>query len=114
MNQLFQYNPTSEGNTEHGHKVTFRNDIMSILGLNSGYTAKYGLNPREFPRAAPSGTPLGSGHISSYIPLLVLIRIPYSFVQKEQIFKQKFEEQIFAYQTQPEQNFVPRSKILLV
>ena len=52
-NQLFQYNPTSEGNTENGHKVTFRNDIMSVLGLDSGYTAKYGLNPREFPRELP-------------------------------------------------------------
>ena len=63
--------------TEHGHKVTFRNDIMSVLGLSSGYAAKYGLNHREFPRAAPSGTPLGSGHISPYIPRLVLIRIQY-------------------------------------
>ena len=50
---------------------------MSVLGLDSGYTAKYGLNPREFPRAAPSGTPLGSGHISPYIPRLLLIRIQY-------------------------------------
>ena len=48
---------------------------MSVLGLDSGYTAKHGLNPREFPRAAPSGTPLGSGHISPYIPRLLLIRI---------------------------------------
>ena len=55
-NQLFQYNPTSEGNTENGHKVTLRSDIMSVLGLDSGYTAKYGLNLREFARAAPSGT----------------------------------------------------------
>ena len=55
-NQLFQYNPTSEGNTENGHKVT-------VLGLNSEYTVKYGLNP-----------PFSSGHISPYIPRLVLIR----------------------------------------
>ena len=48
---------------------------MSVLGLESGYTMKHGLSPREFPRAAPSGTPLGSGHISSYIPPLILIRI---------------------------------------
>ena len=51
---------------------------MSVLGLDSGYTAKYGLNPREFPRAAPSGTPLGSSHISPYIPPLLLIRIQYT------------------------------------
>ena len=63
-NQLFQYIPTSEDNTENGHKVTLRNDIMSVLGLNSGYTAKYGLSPREFPRVQPEGTPEGSGHIS--------------------------------------------------
>ena len=37
---LFQY-------TENGHKITLRNDIMSILGRDSGYTAKYGLNPQE-------------------------------------------------------------------
>ena len=36
VNQLFQYNPTSKGNTENGHKVTFRNDIMSVLGLDLG------------------------------------------------------------------------------
>ena len=48
---------------------------MSALGLDSGYTPKYGLSPREFPQAAPSVTPLGSGHISPYIPRLVLIRI---------------------------------------
>ena len=32
--------------TENYHKVTFRNDIMSIFGLDSGYTTKYGLSPR--------------------------------------------------------------------
>ena len=45
-NQHFQYNPTSEGNTENGLKVTLRNAIMFVLGLDKGYTAKYGLNPR--------------------------------------------------------------------
>ena len=47
MNQLFQYNATSESNTENGHKALLRNDTMSILGLDSGYAAKYGLSPRE-------------------------------------------------------------------
>ena len=56
-NQLFQYNPTSEGNTENGHKATFRNDIMSVLGLDSGYTAKYGLNPRAYFAVYPSSPP---------------------------------------------------------
>ena len=50
---------------------------MSVLGLKSGYTVKYGLNPQDFPLAAPSGNPLGSGHILPYIPALVLIRIQY-------------------------------------
>ena len=54
--QLLQYNPTSEDNTENGHKVTLRNDIMSVLGY-TGYTMKYGLNRREFPRVQPEGTP---------------------------------------------------------
>ena len=50
---------------------------MSVLELDSGYMAKYGLSPRELPRAGLSGTPLDSGHISPYIPPLVLIRIQY-------------------------------------
>ena len=44
---------------------------MSVLGLKSRYTVKYGLSPR----AAPSGNPLGSGLILPYISPLVLIRI---------------------------------------
>ena len=38
---------------------------------------KYSLNPREIPRASPSG----SGYISSYIPPLVTIQIQYSTEQ---------------------------------
>ena len=37
--------------------------IVSVLGGDEGYTAKYGLNPREFPRAQSEGAPEGSGHI---------------------------------------------------
>ena len=48
---------------------------MSVLGLDSGYTAKYGLSPREIRRAAPSGFPSGSGDISSYTPPLVTIQL---------------------------------------
>ena len=51
------------------------NWIMSILGLKSGYTVKYGLSPQDFPQAAPSGNSLGSGHILPYIPPLVLLQI---------------------------------------
>ena len=51
---------------------------MSALGLDLGYMAKYGLSPWEFPQTAPLGTPLGLGHISPYIPRLVLIRIQYT------------------------------------
>ena len=32
-------------------KFTFRNDIISILGLDSGYKTKYSLRPRELPLA---------------------------------------------------------------
>ena len=64
-NQLFQYSPSSEGNTENGYKVTFGNDIMSVLGLDLGNTAKYGLNPREFPRVQPEGTPEGAARGNS-------------------------------------------------
>ena len=35
--------------------------LVSVLGGEEGYTVKYGLNPREFPRAQPEGTPEGSG-----------------------------------------------------
>ena len=44
--------------------IIHRNGIMSVLGLESGYPMKHGLSPRKFPRASPSGTSLGSGHIS--------------------------------------------------
>ena len=30
---------------------------VSVLGREEGYTMKYGLSPREFPRAQPGGTP---------------------------------------------------------
>ena len=43
---------------------------VSVLGREEGYTAKYGLNPREFPRVQPEGNPEGSGHILPYIPYM--------------------------------------------
>ena len=30
---------------------------VSVLGQEEGYTMKYGLSPRKFPRAQPEGTP---------------------------------------------------------
>ena len=45
----------------------FCKETVLGLGLDSGYTMKYGLSPR--------GCILGSGHISTYIPPLVLIRV---------------------------------------
>ena len=67
------------GSIGNGLKLTFRHDIMSVFGLESGYTEKYGQSPRKFPRAAPSTgvqlASLGSGHVSPNIPCLVLIRI---------------------------------------
>ena len=55
---------------------------MSVLGLESEYTIKHALSPREFPWAAPSGAPLRSGRISSYIPPLLLIWIQSSRSKK--------------------------------
>ena len=37
------------------------NDILSVLGLNSGYTVKYTPSPSGVPSASPSGTPSGEG-----------------------------------------------------
>ena len=31
---------------------------VAVLRRDEGYTAKYGLNPREFLRAQPEGTPI--------------------------------------------------------
>ena len=31
-------------------------DTVSVLGREEGYTMKYGLSPRKFPRAQPEGT----------------------------------------------------------
>ena len=42
---------------------------MSVLGLKSGYTVKYGLSPSRFPS--------GLGHILLYTPPLVQKRIQY-------------------------------------
>ena len=50
---------------------------MSVLWLESGYTVKYSLSPREIPWAPPSGFPSGSGYISLYIPPLVTIQTQY-------------------------------------
>ena len=47
---------------------------VSVLGRDKGYTVKYGLSPREFPRVQPEGTPEGSGDISSYTPTWVTIQ----------------------------------------
>ena len=54
-------------------------NIVSVLGREEGYTANYGLSPREFLRAQPEGTPEGSGHILPYILSRVLIRTLYHF-----------------------------------
>ena len=37
------------------------NDIMSVLGLDLGYTVRYTPHLQEFPRALPSGTSSGGG-----------------------------------------------------
>ena len=58
---------------------------MSVLGLKSGYTLKYGLSPRDCPQAVPLGNPSGSGHILPYILPLVLIRIQYHQVHYSRV-----------------------------
>ena len=50
---------------------------MSVFLLESGNTMKYSLSQRGIPRASPSGFPLGSGYISSYIAPLVKIHVQY-------------------------------------
>ena len=47
---------------------------VSILWQEEGYTVKYGLSPKEIPRANPKGFPEGSGYISPYIPTRVTIQ----------------------------------------
>ena len=47
---------------------------VSVLGQEEGYTVKYGLSLRDYPRAQPKGNPKGSGPILPYIPTWVLIR----------------------------------------
>ena len=36
--------------------------IVSVLGLKSGYTVKYGMSHQDFPWAAPSGSSSALGH----------------------------------------------------
>ena len=43
-------------------------NIVSVLGREEGYRVKYGLSPRDCPRAQPEGNPEGSGLILPYIP----------------------------------------------
>ena len=45
------------------------NDILSVLGLNSGYTVKYTPSPAGVPSALPSGTPSGQGVYLTVYPL---------------------------------------------
>ena len=51
----------NENNEVNISLMIVKNDIMSVLGLNLGYTVKYTGLLREFPRASPSGTPSGKG-----------------------------------------------------
>ena len=47
--------------------MIFLNDIMSVLGLDSGYTVKY--NHQEFPWASSLGTPSDKGLYLTVYPL---------------------------------------------
>ena len=53
--------------------------IVSVLGQEEGYTEKYGLSPRDFPRAQPKGNPV---HLFSSIidpfPNLIVGFLEYS------------------------------------
>ena len=70
-NQLFQYCPPMKDNT----RTIILLLIMSILGLELGYTVKYILSQWEIPWIAPSGFPLCSSYVSPCIPRLVIIKI---------------------------------------
>ena len=56
------------------HEAIFKTFIVSVFWLESEYTMKYSLNPREIPRARPEGFPKGSDYISSNIPTEVTIQ----------------------------------------
>ena len=47
---------------------------VTVLWREEGFTMKYCLSPREFPRAEPGGFPEGSGNISLYTPTQVTIQ----------------------------------------
>ena len=55
----FEIYPSLGGNIERvkSQYSIFYNYILSVLGLNLGYTVKYTPSPLEFPWASPSGTP---------------------------------------------------------
>ena len=42
-------------------------NTVSVVGREEGYTVKYGLSPRDFPKAQPEENPKGSGNILPYI-----------------------------------------------
>ena len=46
---------------------------VSVLGREEGYTVKYGLSPRDCPRAQPKGNPKGSGLITELSELKGLL-----------------------------------------
>ena len=49
---------------------------MSVLGLDLGYTAKYGLSPREFPRAQDMQTFKNQAKIMlPFLVTLLLIKV---------------------------------------
>ena len=56
------------------YKAGSKTSSVSVLGREEGYMVKYGLSPRNCPRAQPKGNPKGSGLILPYIPTWVLIR----------------------------------------
>ena len=59
--------PEAEGAAFH-LTTKFETHCKVVLGREEGYTVKYGLSPRDCPRAQPVGNPEGSGLILPYIP----------------------------------------------
>ena len=56
--------------------------IVSVLGGEEGYAAKYGLNRREFPRAQPDGTPETSPNMN-IISFLKVTLWPFSVLPSD-------------------------------
>ena len=73
--KLVHYHPTYT--VQEVYIMILKNDTLSVLGLNWGYSVKYSPLPLEVPSGFAFGNSLRLRAIFEYIPCLVLIRIQY-------------------------------------